>query len=58
MTRALVFLVVIGGATLACWVALALGEREWLTWLVAVVGPFGVAAALAELREEREARDA
>ena len=55
MTRALAFLVVIGGATLACWVALALGNREWLTWLVAVVGPFGVAAALAELKEARDA---
>jgi hypothetical protein len=55
VTRALVFLAVIGAATVGSWIALALGERDWLTWLLAVVGPLGLAAALAELREARDA---
>jgi len=54
--KALVFIVVLGGVTVASLVQVVAGEPDWLTWVLLVAGPLGLLAAAGEYRDARKER--
>ena len=56
MIKALVFIVVLGGVTVASLVQVVAGEPDWLTWVLLVAGPLGLLAAAGEYRDARKER--
>jgi hypothetical protein len=54
--KALVFIVVLGGVTVASIVQVVVGDPDWLTWVLLVAGPLGLVAAAGELVDARKER--
>jgi hypothetical protein len=54
--RALAFLVVLGVVTVLSVVELAVGDPDWLTWVMLVAGPLGMVAAVGEYLDARKER--
>ena len=56
MIKALLFIVVLGGVTIASIVQVVVGDPDWLTWVLLVAGPLGLVAAAGELVDARKER--
>jgi hypothetical protein len=49
----LAFIAVLAAVTVASVVQVAVGDPDWLTWVLLVAGPLGVIAAVGELLDAR-----
>ena len=59
LAAALAFIAVLAVVTVASFAQVAVGDPDWLTWVLLVAGPLGLAAAAVELRDAvRERRGA